>query len=179
MSRECVPQCGGCVPRGCARTRPAHETGPATAAPGRQYRRVFGCDLTFIRELRGEIGTMDRHGRHAGQPSPGSDPRSPPRDRGGRTPGPAPAGVFVSRRSIQKMSSAPESRGSLHIVLSAHSPPHLDFPALLHTDLALESPAPLELCCPAPLIFAQIRIARKSIETRVARFDGLFLGLGL
>lgn len=28
------------------RTRPAHETGPATAAPrpGRQYRRVFGCD---------------------------------------------------------------------------------------------------------------------------------------
>ena len=31
------------------RTRPAHETGPATAAPGRQYRRVFGCDLTFIR----------------------------------------------------------------------------------------------------------------------------------
>ena len=32
-----------------ARTTGAHETGPATAAPGRQYRRVFGCDLTFIR----------------------------------------------------------------------------------------------------------------------------------
>ena len=35
--------------RVAAHTRPAHETGPATAAPGRQYRRVFGCDLTFIR----------------------------------------------------------------------------------------------------------------------------------